>query len=215
MSFLIRLPQVDTLRSHEQLEAGMSELFVLLQREIELYRYSAGFPEYSSRIIQRLRRFCKETHSGRWRTFGRGCIDACERYSSIAVETRSKLQEAPKDVQRLECLRPGSEPSMRERHEIALQKEMKAMDAKLAATSATTDEPEVVAEGKASENAGGGESARKRSKSNPTCLNSKKQNTSSSKDGDEEEDAAAPSRRVMDLEDEVREGVDWSSSDET
>lgn len=209
MHYLIRLPNTDTLRTHEQLEAGISEFFVLMQREIELYRYSAGFPEYSSRIVQRLRKFSKETQNARWRTFSRGCIDTCERYSSAAVEARSKLQEAPKDVQRLECLRSASEPSMRERHESSCQKEMKNLETRMAAAAAAAA-PKDAAKSKTSKADKDSADDDKVSKKKKRKTDSDTKNTKPKPNTEKLEDP-----RVMDLDDEVQEGVDWSSSDES
>ena len=53
---VFKLPKLDALRSVEQLDACLGELFTLLGREVELYRYSAGLPEFTIRICQRLRK---------------------------------------------------------------------------------------------------------------------------------------------------------------
>ena len=61
MALTLRLRADNPLRSMEEMEMCLSEVFVLLNREVDLYRYSAGFPEFSVRICQRLRkvsRFC-------------------------------------------------------------------------------------------------------------------------------------------------------------
>ena len=56
LALIFKLPKESPLRTHEQLEACVSEVFLLLNREIELYRYSAGFPEFAVAIRQRLRK---------------------------------------------------------------------------------------------------------------------------------------------------------------
>ena len=56
LPLMLRLPKDDTLRTAEQLEACVSEVFLLLNREADLYRYSPGFPEFTFRICQRLRK---------------------------------------------------------------------------------------------------------------------------------------------------------------
>ena len=40
----------------EQVDAVLKEVFVLLNREVDLYRYSPGFPEFTFAILQRLRK---------------------------------------------------------------------------------------------------------------------------------------------------------------
>ena len=56
MALTLRLRADNPLRSMEEMEMCLSEVFVLLNREVDLYRYSAGFPEFSTRIVQRLRK---------------------------------------------------------------------------------------------------------------------------------------------------------------
>lgn len=196
--------QVEALRMHEVLEPTVNELFVLIGREIELYRYSAGFPEFSIRILQRLRQFAKETRSTRWRSFARGCIDTCERYSQATVEGRSKLSEAPKDIQRLECLRPSSQPSMHKRHQEAIEKERKAVEA-----LRSTTKPDDTAENNGDHEVGDGvklpaaKKARKASKKAKSRPSSEAQSN-----------AIRDNKDVMGQADQVREGVDWSSDDD-
>jgi hypothetical protein len=60
-----------------------------LEREIELYRFSAGFfPEYSVRIVQCLRKFNKEVESSLAYLYQR-VLGYRERYSKYAVQGRS------------------------------------------------------------------------------------------------------------------------------
>lgn len=56
MALTLRLRADNPLRSMEEMEMCLSEVFVLLNREVDLYRYSAGFPEFSVRICQRLKK---------------------------------------------------------------------------------------------------------------------------------------------------------------
>jgi nucleolar complex protein 2 len=56
LALTLRLRADDPLRTMEELEMCVAEVFVLLNREVDLYQYSAGFPEFSVRICQRLRK---------------------------------------------------------------------------------------------------------------------------------------------------------------
>ena len=58
LALTFRLRKETPLRTMEELEMCVSEVFVLLNREADLYQYSAGFPEFSVRICQRLRKVC-------------------------------------------------------------------------------------------------------------------------------------------------------------
>jgi nucleolar complex protein 2 len=205
MALQIRLPKEDTLRTHEQLEAGMSEFFVLLQREIELYRYSAGFPEFSVRIVTQLRSFAKDTRNPRWRTYARGCIDTCDRYSSFAVQARAKLAESPKDVRTLECIRPPSQPSMGTRHQEAVAKAQKALEAsRLLQASAskrkTTKKESDSDDNDASEDEAeaGRSSGKKQRKEETRTPNDKNSSTRSD---------------LLHEADDVHDGIDWSDDE--
>ena len=56
LPLILKLPKEGTLRTIEQLDAVLKETFLLLNREIDLYRYSPGFPEFTFVILQRLRK---------------------------------------------------------------------------------------------------------------------------------------------------------------
>lgn len=56
MSLTLRLGADNPLRTMEESEMCISEVFLLLNRELDLYHYSAAFPEFSVRITQRLRK---------------------------------------------------------------------------------------------------------------------------------------------------------------
>lgn len=56
LALTLKLRAENPLRSMEELEMCLAEVFVLLNRELDLYQYSAGFPEFSVRISQRLRK---------------------------------------------------------------------------------------------------------------------------------------------------------------
>jgi nucleolar complex protein 2 len=125
MAMLLKLPKDDTLRTQEQLEPAMTEIFLLLEREVDLYRYSAGFPEFSIRIVQRLHAFVKQVRNQRWQRFAQACLEKCQAHAAFAITARSKLDVAPKDVSQLECIRPPDAPSMGQRHLTAVDKEQK------------------------------------------------------------------------------------------
>jgi hypothetical protein len=74
-------------------------------------------------IIIHSSQFNKEISNGTWRAYSKGTIELCEKYSAFAINGRSTLVDAPKDVRRLEALKPNNIPSMRERYESAVAKE--------------------------------------------------------------------------------------------
>lgn len=207
MDLILKLgTKEDALRTHEQLQASINAFFVLLNRDIELYRFSAGFPEYACRIIQRLRTFSKEaSRQPRWRAMAKGCIETCEKYSEFAAQARQKLQESPKDIQQLECLRPVSMKSMKERHDESVQKEQKLLDERMKenqlAEAKKAPNTEEDSDDEKEEDAD--DSPKKKSKSK-TKAKPKKQKTLRSEPIDE---------KALEEDDAVQEGVDWSDED--
>jgi nucleolar complex protein 2 len=212
MSLMLKLGKEDPLRTHDQLEAGINEFFALLNREVELYRYSAGFPEFAMRIIVRLRAFGKVIRNPRWKTYIKACLDVCERYSTYAVKARSKLSEAPRDVKQLECLRPASEKSMRERHEESIVKEQKALEAilgKIDAAHKKSDEEKTNDQDAVADSHDDDARATKKRRKNKNKATD--QPTLSAKDLEQQ---MLRDDEILEVDDEVNEGVDWSDDDE-
>jgi len=56
LPLILKLPKENTLRTMEQLDSVLKETFVLLNREVDMYRYSPGFPEFTFAVLQRLRK---------------------------------------------------------------------------------------------------------------------------------------------------------------
>ena len=209
LSLMLKLGKEDPLRSHEQLEAAMSEFFVLLHREVELYRYSAGFPEFSIRIVVRLRQFSKENRNPRFRAYAKACIDLCDKYSKFAVQARSKLQEAPKDVKLLECLKPTTEKTMRERHEESIEKEQKALEASRPSSESAKkkrDEP-------ADSDSDGSEESEKEEMGSKRKRQKQKKQKKARVSREELEKQMLPDDELMEEQDQVEEGVYWSDED--
>lgn len=212
LPLILKLPKEGALRTAEQLDACLAEVFVLLNREIDLYRYSAGFPEFSVRICQRLRKYSKDTKNGRYRAYSRGCIELCEKYSAAAVKARSQLQEAPKDIKRLEILKPTNVPSMNDRYEASVAKEKRLEQASQPALS---------------------DAAKKRARDEAAKQQRKDKEAEGSDDEEDEEPKSKKSKKqkkkkkklevnekdlknvgALEEEDEVHEGIDWDSDEE-
>lgn len=193
-----KLPKEDPLRTMEQLNACLTEVFLLLNREVDLYRYTVGFPEFSVRICQRLRKFSKETKVGRWRAFSKGCIETCEKYTSFVTAARSELVEAPKDIKRLEALKPEGVPGMRERLDLATAKEIKVE---------TGFQPAVVGGAKGK----GGKVTEKKLNRESNVSN---KGTVKKKEENVDQYTNQNLLDLYDEEDEVEEGVDWSEDEE-
>ncbi|CAJ1942232.1 unnamed protein product [Cylindrotheca closterium] len=196
LALTLRLRADSPLRTMDELEMCISEIFLLLNREVDLYQYSPGFPEFSIRISQRLRKFAKESRSPRWKAYARGCLELCTKYHERGVNERAKLNDvAPRDVKQLELLRPIRVPSMGARYKESLEKEkrLEAASRPLQKTAKKVKEADVEDPDEKKSN------KRKRSK--------KKKKAEAPKMSDVPKDA-------LEQEDEVHEGIDWSDDEE-
>jgi len=205
MALTLRLRADNPLRSMEEMEMCLSEIFVLLNREVDLYRYSVGFPEFSVRICQRLRKFSKQTRNGRWRAYAKGCMELCERYSTEVMNERAVgtilTDVAPKDVKQLEVLRPHSAPSMGQRYKQSLEKEKRLEAASKPVQSKRSSSS------KSSEKEISGSNDNQNKKLKTEKKTKKKRGKSDVEKALEQGDTS------LDQADEVEEGINWSDDE--
>lgn len=197
LALTFRLRADNPLRTMEELEMCLSETFILLNREVDLYQYSPGFPEFSTRISQRLRKFVKETRFPRWKAYARGCLELCSKYYDRAIIERAKLNDvAPRDVKQLELLKPFKTPNMGARYKQSLEKEKRLEVANRPLQKSSKQE-----------NAAGDteESDAKTSK--------KKRKRNAKKNKSKQTDTEVP-EDALDQDDEVEEGINWSDDEE-
>jgi len=201
LPLILKLPKEDTLRTAEQLDACLGETFLLLNREVDLYKYSAGIPEFSVRICQRLRKFAKQTKNGKFRAYARGCIELCEKSSRSAIIARTKLEEAPKDIKHLEILRPANTPTMKERYEMAIAKERRLE----VASQPELSKAAVSKSKKAQENMEVKDSGEEKEE--------KKKEAPIKKPRARYDEQALNNTEALEEDDEVQEGINWSDSE--
>ena len=149
-------------------------------------------------------KFAKVTKNGKFRAYAKGCIELCEKYSKEAVTSRSRLEEAPKDIKRIEVLRPNNVPSMGERYEMAVAKEKRLETAEqpvLSEAAKKKAKDEKIAQEQKTQKEGA-KTVHNYNKSKKT-----KDKVQVNKDDLNNVDA-------LKEEDEVEEGIDWSESEE-
>jgi hypothetical protein len=122
----------------------------------------------------------------------------------FAVNARSQLAVAPKDVKTLECLRPPAEPTMGERYAAAADKENKEWTS-LISSATSMDSGAPADEGNDSNVDEQGSEVDEKTETK------KKKKKRAKKPPPP---APAINDAVMEIEDTVKEGVDWSSDDE-
>ena len=172
---------------------------------------------------KKLLKFNKEIGNGQWRAYSKGTIELCEKYSAFAVAGRSTLADAPKDVRRLEALKPPNVPGMRERYESAVAKERrlevatrpatKANDKKVRAYDDDDDDDNIVKETldkrKRKGEGEGGDSDEDGKKEGQKT----KKSTPRKKRKAVVNEADLKNVAALKEEDEVQEGVAWSDSE--
>ena len=137
------------------------------------------------------------------RAYTKGCIELCEKHSRAAVLSRTQLEEAPKDIRRIEVLKPNNVPSMGERYEMATAKEKRLEAAEQPVLSAASQR-KAQEEKKAQEQA----EKKERQKANRHEKKLKKKKLKMEVNEEDLKNVGA-----LKEEDEVEEGIDWSDSD--
>jgi hypothetical protein len=156
-----------------------------------VYVFSTVLSFAHTRVVL-LEQFSKETKNGRWRAYSKGCIDLCECYSAFAIKERALLGEAPKDIKRLEVLKPTSEPGMGARHDAAIAKEKRLEEVTRPAT-ATNKRSQEEAEPEKEERKANKKQAKKRKV--------------------EVNKADLANTEALEEDDEVAEGINWSDDE--
>jgi len=125
-SLLLKFPsKQDALRLQADRDFASKQLFLLLNHDMELYRYTPAFPEYSSMILSKLRRFVKHAASqGRHRTLAKACIEKCSQYVATALRLRNASSYTPASAEIFECLKPASADTMLTRYEALRKQEL-------------------------------------------------------------------------------------------
>ena len=202
LALTLKLSKDDPLPNTPAQEAIDAETFTLLNREADLYRYTVAFPEYAIRINRRLKKFAKETKNSKWKAYAKGCLETCDSYTAFAKAERSKLNIAPKDVNRIEMLRPADKPSMGDRLKKVVKEEnrLEGAGAKPALSEkAKRKEREEI------------EAAQRKIDKAAKAREKKRRKTQRTVIGDAEYDEDVDVKKLG--EDEVKEGFDWSDDE--
>ena len=137
-------------------------------------------------------------------------MELCEKYSTFAITARATLPDAPKDVRRLEALKPTNVPTMRERYESAIAKEKRLEAATQPAMKASNDDDKNKRKRKDME---ANESGEEEEEENEKVAASKKKTKPKKKKKAvvvNEDDLN--NVKALEEEDEVQEGI-WSDSE--
>lgn len=155
-------------------------------------------------------------NNGRWRAYSKGSIELCEKYSTQSTQGRAQLIDAPKDIHRLEVLKPVTAPSMRERYDAAVSKEKRLEAVTNPLVSSKNTKMGSNKKSTKLANVGGEESSD----------DERFEDSDTSEEGNKQTDLAAKKRKfsavndadlknvqALEEEDEVQEGIIWSDSE--
>lgn len=180
--------------------AIVEQVLELVEREVELYRYSIAMPEFAAPICARLRAFAKATRTKRWRALARGTADKAQAAADEAQRRRRASHLDPLAVPELEALLPEGKAPAAERLE-KMTRSAQKRKAALMADAEDSEAAEAAEDAAPAAEQGGGAAKQRKSK----AKKKKKQRAEST--GAEEAASAAPRRPAadvdMDAEDEV------------
>ena len=131
------------------------------------------------------------------------------------MNARSNLKEAPRDVKRLECLRNPKDRSMSERYDAAVEKENSEWTSLIAAADAVKASKTSGSRGSRDANDSEGEESEQED-DEEEIANRRKAKKEKQKQKKLKEAPPPPKEdgAVMGMQDDVEEGVDWSSDED-
>ena len=147
----------------------------------------------------------KQSKDGRWRAFAKGCLEACERYSMIATTARTSLNEAPKDIKRLEALKPAEESKMKERHDASIAKEKRLI---------STTQPRISKKAKAKAALEAKKAMEEQQNKKTTTISKSSTKITKTKKPFQINEVDLKNVESLGELDEVKEGIDWSDDEE-
>ena len=136
-------------------------------------------------------------------------MELCEKYSTFAITARATLPDAPKDVRRLEALKPTNVPTMRERYESAIAKEKRLEAATQPAMKASNDDDKNKRKRKDME---ANESGEEEENEEEVAASKKKTKPKKKKKAVVVNEDDLNNVEALEEEDEVQEGI-WSDSE--
>lgn len=136
-------------------------------------------------------------------------MELCEKYSTFAITARATLPDAPKDVRRLEALKPTNVPTMRERYESAIAKEKRLEAATQPAMKASNDNDKNKRKRKDME---ANESGEEEENEEEVAASKKKTKPKKKKKAVVVNEDDLNNVEALEEEDEVQEGI-WSDSE--
>ena len=136
-------------------------------------------------------------------------MELCEKYSTFAITARATLPDAPKDVRRLEALKPKNVPTMRERYESAIAKEKRLEAATQPAMKASNDNDKNKRKRKDME---ANESGEEEENEEEVAASKKKTKPKKKKKAVVVNEDDLNNVEALEEEDEVQEGI-WSDSE--
>jgi hypothetical protein len=183
--------------------------------------HTAITPRHDNNRTKLSRQFNKEISNGRWRAYSKGTIELCEKYSAFAIKGRATLADAPKDVRRLEALKPANVPSMGERYDAAVAKERRLEAATQPMMRANKKKADDAMAKKGGDEKDGSDKRKRKDEDEESDLDLEEEGgEAKSKPKKKKKKAAAVNEadlknvEALKEDDDVQEGIVWSSDSE-
>jgi hypothetical protein len=190
---------------------------------MNLYQYTVAFPEIAVKVEIALKQFISETKMQKWKVHAKGTIEFCKEKRGIAEKARSVLLEAPKDIKKLEFLKPEGVDNMEKRLMTEVAKEAARWSNSggiVEGSSKSTNSNKVV---KQDDDDDDDEAEAKASgkKQQKTVISQREKKAINKRKREEEaaetmtkHEKSGKNKKSVDADDEVVEGVNWSDSDD-
>lgn len=211
LPFLLKLPNTTSnpspkyiTKEHQQII--LQEAFTLLRHDVELYKYSPAFPEYSTPILMHVRKFKQEQKDIRNKNFAKHLLQIVQTNIEFILKARTSLSDSPKDVTTLECCKPIEVKNRTQRYKDLIDKEKKEF---ILLSSQNTLKPADNTNTTAKNDAANVNTAKKAKKEKK-----KPAKTKSKKESMEPTLSPTDEMEVLKEEDTLKAGLDWSDNEE-
>lgn len=209
LPFLLKLPNTvqnpsPKYMTKEHQQIILQEVFTLLRHDVELYKYSPAFPEYSTPILMHVRKFKQEQKDTRNKNFAKHLLQIVQTNIEFILKARTTLAESPKDVKTLECCKPIEVKNRTLRYKDLIDKEKKEF---ILLSSQNTSKPADNKDITKKDDAAIVNTTKKDNKE-------KKKPVKSKKERKEPILSATDEMEILQEEDTLKAGLDWSDNEE-
>jgi len=211
LPFLLKLPNTiqnpsPKYMTKEHQQIILQEVFTLLRHDVELYKYSPAFPEYSTPILMHVRKFKQEQKDTRNKNLAKHLLQIVQTNIEFILKARSSLSESPKDVTTLECCKPIEVKNRTQRYKDLIEKEKKEF---VLLSSQNPSKPVDSTNTAAKDDVANVHANKKTKKEKKKSVKTKRK-----KESEEPTLSATDDMEALQEEDTLKAGLDWSDNED-